>query len=209
MELEQKELENEKKKHHLFKFKTTIKLVVALGVVVFLIVAGIFIKDTIIYNGQTVKLGLEDLGELATQSCTTTEIESTEESRKLFNIKIPLTTSRAIYSYNVKIKAGYDFEKITWEEKNNAIYVQLPKVRVLSKELVMDSMKVYYEKESIFRPITMKEENDGKVDMVKRAEKSAIEGGLFVEAEKNAKRIIKSFFLSNSKYENYDIKFQN
>ena len=51
-------------------------------------------------------LGFEDIGELATQEANCTEVNVTEDVRKLFGIDIPFTQSKYIYSYKCDRKGG-------------------------------------------------------------------------------------------------------
>jgi hypothetical protein len=213
MNSEKKEIETEKKRKNIFEskfFKTKLFKVLLVGIIaiILIVLIGLNLKNYILNQGQTTRIGFEDIGELASQSYTLTEVESTEKARELFGVKVPFTESKIIYSYDVIIKAGYDFDKIKWEEKGKTILVYLPQAKVLSKELDLDSFKVYHEDESIFRPIKLVEENDAKEQMIKRAEKDAIDKGLFKAAEENAKKIIKSFLMKKPDYKNYDIKFK-
>ena len=65
-------------------------------------------------ESKTTKIGFENIGELATQSVTTTSVRVETKDRKLFNISIPLTESKYIYTYNTNIKAGINFSDVTW-----------------------------------------------------------------------------------------------
>lgn len=66
-------------------------------------------------DGKTAKLTFEDIGELATQSAYCTEIEMIADGQKAFGLDIPFTQAKQIYSYDVEVKAGYDFTKITYD----------------------------------------------------------------------------------------------
>ena len=63
-------------------------------------------------DGKTAKLTFEDIGELATQSAYCMEIEMIEDGQKAFGFDVPFTQAKQIYSYDVEIKAGYDFTKL-------------------------------------------------------------------------------------------------
>lgn len=72
-------------------------------------------------DGKTAKLTFEDIGELATQSAYCTEIEMIEDGQKAFGFDVPFTQAKQIYSYDVEIKAGYDFTKLhmMWMKRRN------------------------------------------------------------------------------------------
>lgn len=108
-------------------------------------------------DGKTAKLTFEDIGELATQSAYCSEIEMIADGQKAFGFDIPFTQAKQIYSYDVKIKAGYDFTKITYDvdEEKKQITVKLPQVQTLSKDLDTSSFKVYHEQDSMFTTIKL------------------------------------------------------
>lgn len=212
MNSEEVVIEDKKKKKGLLSKLWSIKIVkiiVVVCLIVLFVAIGFKVKSDFFTDGQTTNMGFEDIGELATQAANTTEIQVTEKARDFFGTKIPFTKTKVIYSYQVKIKAGYDFGQIKWEKRDDVIYVQLPKVKVLSSEIDYKSFKVYHEDESIFSPITMEENNKAVLQMKERAEKNAIKAGLFEEAEENAKRMLEPFFKQNSEYAKCTIKFEN
>lgn len=85
------------------------------------------------------------------------------------------------------VKAGIDFNKITWSVKNKTITVKMPESKILSCELDMDSFKVYHEEESIFTKITLKDNNKSFEKLKATAKKDANANGLLSNAEKMQK----------------------
>ena len=131
----------------------------------------------------------------------------TEGSRNLFGITIPFTQSKYIYSYDVTIKAGFDFGEIQWELNGHTIEVRLPQAEVLSTEIDLDSLKVYHEEESIFRQITLEENNEALETLKQDAQDNAVANGLLDNARENAQTILRGFFASAYDPEDYDIVF--
>ena len=158
---------------------------------------------------KTTKLGFEDIGELATQAAYSTQVNVTEKGRELFGVTIPFTQSKYIYSYDVVIKAGLDFGEIQWEvdEGTSTILVRLPDAKILSSQIDLESFKVYHESESIFRPITLGENNAALTELKQNAERDAIDNGLLVNARDNAEIILRGFFAGGYDLETYTIKF--
>ena len=143
-----KEIKREiKKQNRKLKIKIPWKIQKILIIIAIIALAGgagaIGMKRYITHESQTTKLGFEDIGELATQEANCTEVNVTEDVRKLFGIDIPFTQSKYIYSYNVIVKAGYDFGEIRYEVKKDSIKVKLPEVRILSSQVDEDSFRVY------------------------------------------------------------------
>ena len=181
-----------------------------LGILVVILLAAavaLGAKTVLSADGRTARLGFEDIGELATQSAYCTEVEVTEASRELLGVTIPFTQSKYIYSYDVVIKAGLDFTDVSWSEEDGIIRVTLPEIRVLSNEIDLDSLKVYHEDESLFRNITLEENNAALADLKARAEQDAIGNGLLEEARDNAQQILTAFFANQYDLTEYRLEF--
>ena len=200
-----------KKENLVFKFLTKIiksKVIVGviiLGVTVLLFIA---VKETILSSRKTTKIGFEDIGELATQSAYCTQINVTDKSKDIFGVKIPLTQTKYIYSYDILIKAGFDFNDIDWNERGTNIEVTIPKSKILSSDIDLDSFEIYHEDESIFTKITMSENNDVLKDLKKNAEEDAIKSGILDNAVENAKTMLTAFFGNVYNLEEYKIIFK-
>ena len=187
------------------------KLIALIAVIVIALGAGLYFGKSLSSESRITKLGFEDMGELATQAAYCTMVEDTEAARDLFGVEIPFTQSRLIYSYDVIVRAGLDFEQIEWsvDDPNKVIEVKLPEIRVLNSELDTESFKLYLEDESIFRRISMEENNDSIIEMEENACRQAVGNGLLDEARANAEAILRSFFAGVYDLEKYEIVFMD
>ena len=192
-----------KKEHLLGKALAGLLILAAIVAVI------IGIKKVAFSENQTTKIGFENIGELATQSSYCTQVNVTDSSKKLFGASIPFTNSKYIYSYEITIKAGYDFNEIDWNEKGNIIEVKLPEVKILSSEIDQDSFKVYHEDESVFNQVTLEENNEALTKLKEQAQTDAIERGLFENARDNAETILTSFFGNVYDLNEYEIVFKD
>ena len=185
------------------------KLIALIAVIVIALGAGLYFGKSLSSESRITKLGFEDMGELATQAAYCTMVEDTEAARDLFGVEIPFTQSRLIYSYDVIVRAGLDFEQIEWsvDDPNKVIEVKLPEIKVLNSELGTESFKLYLEDESIFRRISMEENNDSMIEMAENARRQAVGNGLLDEARANAEAILRSFFAGVYDLEKYEIVF--
>ena len=196
--------------------KKIIKNLILVLVVAF-IGAGAFIfggkmkEDQMQHESKMTKFGFEDIGELATQEMIGTVVHTEKTAQSLFGIEIPFTQSQYIYSYDFDIKAGYDFSYIKYEikddEENKEILIYLPEAKILSTEILTDSFEVYYEKESIFKRITLSDNNVALKDMKKLAEDNAVSNGIYEKAKSNAEIILKAFFAQYYDLNVYTITF--
>lgn len=200
----------EKKNNKLLKLLKN-PLIQKIIILVFVAIASGFIaigiKDVFISDSKTTKIGFENIGELATQSAYCTQVNVTDSSRELFGNKIPFTQSKYIYSYDITIKAGYNFSEIEWDVKGNTIEVKMPKVKILSSQIDLDSFKVYHEEESIFNKITLSENNETLKKLQSEAQTQAIKNGLYENARTNAETMLKSFFANVYDLKEYKIVF--
>lgn len=187
-------------------FGTILKLALLIAIVAAI---GVGVRVINVSESKTTKIGFEDIGELATQSAYCTEVNVTEDAKELYGMRIPFTQSKYIYSYDIVIKAGYDFNEIEWKEKNKTIEVKLPEAKVLSNELDMDSFKVYHEEESIFSKITLEENNDAVKKMKLNAQENAIANGLLENARSNAETMLTGFFADEYDLDEYKIVFKD
>lgn len=184
-------------------------VLIALVVVLAITVVGLGFKVTHTTESKTTKLGFEDIGEFATQSAYCTEVSATANARKLFGHNLPFTQSNIVFSYDVVIKAGYDFSAITWDVHDTTITVKLPEVKVLSCEVKEDSFKKYVEDESIFTPFTLDDNNNAMKALKETAQKDAIANGLYENARSNAETMLTTFFSSAYDMDQYTIEFQD
>ena len=184
--------------------KTAVKIIL---VIIVLLVIVLGVGKYFMTESKSTKIGFEDIGELATQSAYCTEVNVTEAARELFGVEIPFTESKYIYSYDIVIKAGFNFEEIEWKLNDHRIEVNLPETKILSSEINLDSFKLYHEDESIFRQITMDENNEALKSMQENAEKDAVANGLLDNARANAETILTGFFAGAYDMDEYEIVF--
>ena len=190
----------------LFLAKNAFKLILLLAVIAAFVFGATRYFQT---QSRTTKIGFEDIGELATQSAYCTEVNVTEAARELFGLTIPFTQSKYVYSYDILIKAGFDFKEIEWQENENTVEVRLPEAKILSSEIDLDSFTIYLEDESIFREITMTENNEALKSMQQSAEEDAVANGLLENARSNAETILTGFFGNVYDLNEYEIVFKD
>lgn len=184
---------------------------VLLAVVITLLVCGgaFGIYTHFSSESKTLKIGFENIGEMVTQVVNATEVNVTDKVKEWYGFTIPFTQSKYIYSYDISIKAGFNFEEIEWKKRGKTIEVILPQIKILSSEIDYDSFKVYHEQESVFTRITLDENNQSMVGLKEKAEQDAIANGLFENARANAETILKGFFGQEYDLEEYKLVFQD
>ena len=193
-----------------------IKFIIAVIIIILLCAVLVYTrkeaKSNYVSDEKITEIGFENIGELATQSVTTTTVRVETKDLKLFNVSIPLTQSKYIYTYNTTIKAGINFSDVKWQlgdtdEKSHNIYVDIPEVKTLSADIDLDSFKVLHEENNIFSPITLTEHNDSLIQLRENALSDAINSGLYDRALDNAKTILTSFISQVYPSNEYNIIF--
>ena len=169
--------------------------------------AGVGVRSVLVSGNKLTRLGFEDIGELATQAAYCTEGNVTEGARELLGLTIPFTQSKYVYSYDVVIKAGLDFGEIDWTVGEDTITVRLPEIRILSSEIDLDSFRVYVENESIFRRISLEENNEAMKALQASAQENAVANGLLDNARANAETILTGFFAGEYDLSQYTLRF--
>ena len=154
------------------------------------------VETKAVITGEMIQEKLRDIGELATEEYTYTEIGTFDSNKSVqifgYDVNLPLTQSKFIYSYDGTIKAGVDFTRLTVEkdETGKKITVTLPAARILSSELDEDSFQLYDEKNNIFNPYSISDVNDTNREIKTHAEEKAIGKGLLKRAGSNAETMI-------------------
>lgn len=193
-----------------------IKFIIAVIIIILLCAVLVYTrkeaKSNYVSDEKITEIGFENIGELATQSVTTTTVRVETKDLKLFNVSIPLTQSKYIYTYNTTIKAGINFSDVKWQlgdtdDTSYNIYVDIPEVKTLSADIDLDSFKVLHEENNIFSPITLTEHNDSLIQLRENALSDAINSGLYDRALDNAKTILTSFISQVYPSNEYNIIF--
>ena len=183
-----------------------IKFIIAVIIIILLCAVLVYTrkeaKSNYVSDEKITEIGFENIGELATQSVTTTTVRVETKDLKLFNVSIPLTQSKYIYTYNTtKWQLG------DTDDTSHNIYVDIPEVKTLSADIDLDSFKVLHEENNIFSPITLTEHNDSLIQLRENALSDAINSGLYDRALDNAKTILTSFISQVYPSNEYSIIF--
>ncbi len=168
---------------------------------------GLITETTVSLTGETIRDGLTDIGELATEEYFFTRVETYDSSKNIKGFKVPFTTSRFVYSYDGTVKAGIDFTGIEVEKDDlkKTITVILPASHILDCSIDPDSFEVYDEKRSVFNPVSISDYNDSLEEMIEAAKEDAMEKGVLERADSNAELLIKNLIMSTYDVDDYYI----
>lgn len=195
-------------KHSFNPIVVVIVLVLVLALATSTVVFGVKVMRDI--SSKTVEFSLKDIGELATQVGYYTSVQTHKNDVDLWGIKIPFTQSKYIYSYDGKIKVGFDFEKIevNVDKVGKKITVKLPEPKVISNEIKQDSLQIYDESQNIFTPLKLADVNKAQEEMKEKGLETAINNGIFENAVEHAKLLLEKFLEKTYDNQQYKIEFQ-
>ena len=186
-----------------------------IAVILISMAAGAFLYarygDALHLSSSTEKISFADIGELATQEADVTQQDTIEKDslKDKTGIDLPFVGSKIVYSYDVTIKAGYDFADISGDVDagDKTITVYMPAVQTLSNEVDQDSIQVFDSYNSVFNRVTMEDISVSEQDLKDKAEAKAIEKGLYERAEANAETLLKDKLQNDLNYTDYTITF--
>ena len=181
---------------------------IVLAVLIIGAAVGCLVTSHLTTEAKTTKIGFEDIGELDTQVAYCTVVDVIDDPREIFGVEVPFTKSKYIYSYDIVVKAGLDFEKMDWKETGGKIKVKMPEVYVTDSYIDEKSGRIYHEEESIFSPITLEEQMLARAELVETGVYDAIANGLFDKAKENAEKMLASFFKQHDEYKDKEIVFE-
>lgn len=210
MENEEKEKEPKKKKQIKIQIPNPFHLIIY-ALIIFVLLGGSIFALTKVFKTQekVTKIGLENVGELITQTCHTTVLEDSKVNRTFFSLfDIPFTESRQIFSYDFDVDASLNFREInvlSIDDDKKEIKVQLPHSKIYKPVLLPNTFKSYLDSESLFSRINLSEHNEALVKMEEEATKTCLDNGLLENADKNAQKLISVMLTGQNEYNGYNI----
>ena len=158
-------------------------------------------------SGATIEAGLRNIGKLCTAEYYFTHVSSFKSAKELNGLKLPMTTSSFVYSYDGRILAGVDLTKVTVNknDETKTIIVTIPAAETISADIDTDSFQLYDEKNNVFNPITVTDVTSTYAGLVKDENEKTKKNGLFERAHDNAVTLIENFMKSTFPVEEYSI----
>lgn len=136
---------------------------------------------------------LRDLRELASVEYHYTNMGRFEDQLDFYGWKVPFTTKAFIVSYDGVIKAGVDMSGAEVAVEGASVTVKLPAGRILSHEILEDSIEVFDESKNIFNPISISDYTGFTADQKAVMEENATGRGLLTGADEKARAAVEAF----------------
>lgn len=153
-------------------------------------------KAVPVISSETLKSQLNALQELVTEEYVYTNADKRESSATwIFGWTRPFSDSSLLVTYDGVIKAGIDLSdvQINVDEEKQTVTVTLPKSKITSNNIPQESITVVEVRNGLFNEITFEDYNTFIGEQKIVMEQKAIAQGLLVNADKNARNLIRSF----------------
>lgn len=156
---------------------------------------------------------IRGIGELASVEYLFSDAAKFTDSKYIGGYKLPWTEKSFILKWDGVIKAGIELDRVRInvdrsDEENKTIFVYLPEVKILTYQIVDDSVEVVDEKDNIFNNITIEDKVAFDAKTKEAMKTRAIENGLLEKAQDNAEDILTRLLLSIPAIgESYTIEF--
>ena len=199
-----REVPKENKKVIKIKLANPIKLAIY-GIIIFILLGGVVfgVSKTFQTNEKVLKLGLEDVGELVTQTCHTVVLEDSKDNRTFFKLfDIPFTESRQIFSYDFDVDASINFSKIT----SLGIDIKIPHAKIYKVVILLDTFNPILDQDNLFSRIDINEHNEALVKMEEKAKNQCLASKVLERADENAEKLISAMIKSEKKYKDYVVR---
>lgn len=151
--------------------------------------------------------GLDDMGLLITEEYYFTQVEEFKKTQTI--MKYITTESSFMYSYDGVVSAGVDFGqiKVTKDDANKRITVEVPTADIQMIDIDYDSFQVYSEKEGLWNPISVEDYNESMVEFEAKAKQKALDKGILGRANDSAEGIIRNFVNSLIDTNEYHVEY--
>lgn len=169
-----------------------------------------FIVEETKVTTEVVEQALEQASDLVTLAYRYKSASTVSDVKKFFEIELPFTESRSVFTYTGTVRVGYDLSQIGIEVDNDAktITLTMPAQKIISNEIDFDSFEFIVDESSVFNPQKLSESTPAIDDLKKDAEKLVKDDKEFAaEAQKNAEVVLTSFLRAAEIGEDYTIEF--
>jgi len=180
-----------------------IVVIVALAVIVLKISgwlsgAPLEVESNISIDTAALEEQILSIGELATIEYYYQTVIMYEDSHAILGWDIPFTQKSFIIVIDGRMKIGIDTSdiRVNASEQAHSISVTLPKAKILSHELLEDTMVVMDESSGLFNPVSIEDWSTMAVEQKESMAEKVNETDLFKRAEDDAVRMIQALIES-------------
>lgn len=149
--------------------------------------------------------------DLITTKYTYTDADTYENYKQFFDIKLPFTTNKIVFTYSGRIAIGIDLSKVSTylDNESKTITLVVPEIDIKYNEIDAESFEYYNVSTSIFNELKMEDVTDLIATLCEEKrlkvlnDKAAME-----EARANTEMVLKSLLNKSELTKDYKIIFK-
>lgn len=154
---------------------------------------------------------LSPASDLITSKYNYTDADTYEDYKQFFNVKLPFTTYKVVFTYSGECGVGFDLSKVSTYVDNDTktITITLPELEIKYNEIDADSFEYYNVSTTIFNQLKMEDTTDLIGTLLSEKEKEVLNDKKVMEdAQSNAELVIKSLLENSDLTKDYQIVFK-
>lgn len=136
---------------------------------------------------------IANISELAVLEYRYTNVGKFEDQVNFYGWEVPFTTKSFILVYDGSMKLGINGSEVALEVAGQEIRIKLPPVKILSHEIMEDTLVVMDQTHNVFNQLQIEDYTGFAVDQKIEMEEKARERGLFTDALERAEAQIGDF----------------
>jgi hypothetical protein len=179
-------------------------VIIILGLGFFVVINKNFLPSEIIteksdVSAHTVIKEILPIGEYASLAYHYTSVVKDINSRDIKGFTIPFTTRKYIFTYDGKMKLGIDGTRTRVEEAEPVengkpiIRIILPPIKILSHEIMDESIEVFEQSQTIFNEIKIQDAFKVTAERKQEIEEKVMAGEVVQEARASAEQQLGAF----------------
>lgn len=168
-------------------------------------------EDNYILSISTIEKIIKPASNLITTKYNYKDADTYENYNKVFGKRIPLTTSKIVFTYKGTVSVGIDLSEVKYsiDNKDKSISINLPKLGVIANEIDDSSFEYPFESNSIFNPTEMSEFTELRQQLKdKHAEEVMNDTKFMNTATENTKNVLRDFLTMSSETKYYTVIFK-
>lgn len=171
----------------------------------------IIVEDNYTLTISTIEQLIKPASDLITTKYIYKDADTYENYSKAFGKRIPLTTSKIVFTYRGAVSVGIDLSKVNYiiDNDNKSISITLPKLSIVANEIDDSSFEYPFESSSIFNPTEMSDFTELRQQLKDKHAKEIMNDTEFMNtATENTKNVLIDFLTVSSETKDYTVVFK-
>lgn len=149
--------------------------------------------------------------DLVTTKYAYTDADTYENYKELFNIRLPITTNKVVFTYSGTVGIGIDISKLSsyLDNQSKSITIVLPELEIKYNEIDANSFEYYNVSSSIFNQLKIEDCTDLISTLLEEKEKQVLNNKKVMdEARTNTELVLKSLLSASELTKDYKVIFK-